>query len=445
MWLWKAHRTDKEMLEEVLKHIDTEEYGIGLTKFKAIRKSLGLHCTRQQGHTTESIHSVMVHLHEMYPKAGVCKTISLLFHEMDMSVSRSIVHEYFTTYEPNLVRQRKAQHLQQRRFWAAGVNDIWAIDQHNKWLRFGLALHTGIEPFSGRIMWMHIWHSNRNPQLILSYYLDVVDELGYIPLVTQSNPGTENFGIANAQTMLRQWHDRSLLGTLQHRWMRTKKNVMPEITWSQLQCHFTPGFESLLDRGVQQGWYNCDNTLQQLIFYWVFIPWLQCKLDAYRNRVNYTAKRHDRNKVLPHGVPELIHSATEDYGALDFKVIVDRAAIEHVHKVYINSAHPMFDLVSPAFGAFLEKCYTMLQRPPIGHGNAWTVYREMLALIQRQEEAQALHESIMDVEMPAEHLPLIEGLEDLPFNETDGNYYMGGVGGGLGLCKLSMKFLLTSG
>ncbi|KAI6146729.1 hypothetical protein BKA82DRAFT_152637 [Pisolithus tinctorius] len=30
--------------------------------------------------------------------------------------------------------------------------------------------------------------------------------------------------------------------------------------------------------------------------------------------------------------------------------------------------------------------------------------------------------------MPTEHLPLIEGLEDLPFNETDGNYYMGSVG-----------------
>lgn len=91
---------------------------------------------------------------------------------------RKVVREYFVTYEPELVRQRKAQRLQRRRFWAAGVNDIWAVDQHDKWLRFGLALHTGIEPFSGKIMWMRIWHSNRNPQLILSYYLDVVDELG---------------------------------------------------------------------------------------------------------------------------------------------------------------------------------------------------------------------------------------------------------------------------
>jgi hypothetical protein len=80
------------------------------------------------------------------------------------------MHEYFTMHEPHLVRQRKVNRLQRRCFWAAGVNDIWTIDQHDKWLWFGLALHTAIEPFSGRILWLKVWHSNRNPQLILSYY-----------------------------------------------------------------------------------------------------------------------------------------------------------------------------------------------------------------------------------------------------------------------------------
>lgn len=80
--------------------------------------------------------------------------------------------------------------------------------------------------------------------------------------MTQSDPGTENFGIANAQTMLRQFHDPQLTGTLQHRWMRSKKNVKPEIMWSQLRRRFTPGFEAKLEEGVQQGWYDSNNTLQ---------------------------------------------------------------------------------------------------------------------------------------------------------------------------------------
>ncbi|KAI6148862.1 hypothetical protein BKA82DRAFT_3978535, partial [Pisolithus tinctorius] len=74
---------------------------------------------------------------------------------------------------------RKTCHLRCCHFWAARVNDIWAVDQHDKWLRFGLALHTAVEPFSGKILWICVWHSNCNPQLILTYFLDVVKELGH--------------------------------------------------------------------------------------------------------------------------------------------------------------------------------------------------------------------------------------------------------------------------
>lgn len=54
----------------------------------------------------------------------------------------------------------------------------------------------------------------------------------------------------------------------------------------------------------------------------MFIPWLQRELDSYRERVNNTAKRADRNKVLPHGVPNDMYERPVDYGVLDFKVSV---------------------------------------------------------------------------------------------------------------------------
>ncbi|KAG1824248.1 hypothetical protein DFJ58DRAFT_738729 [Suillus subalutaceus] len=260
--LWKARQTDRQIVAELQKHFDTSCYGLGLTKFLKIREGMGLRRTRQQNHNIETIHDAMTHLRPMYPNAGAREVVSLLFHEWNMSVPRSIVISYFRTYEPELVRQWKANRLRRKRFWAAGVNDLFAVDQHDKWLRYGLGLHTGIEPFSGRIMWMRVWHSNRNPQLILSYYLDTLGTLGHMPMVTQSNPGSENYGIANAHTMLRQWHDPALQGSLQHHWMRTKKNVMPEITWSQMRRCFTPGFETLLNHGVTSGWYDTNNTLQ---------------------------------------------------------------------------------------------------------------------------------------------------------------------------------------
>ncbi|KAG1777880.1 hypothetical protein EV702DRAFT_1179146 [Suillus placidus] len=256
------------------KHIDTEHYGIGLAKFREIRESMGLQHTCQQGHTVESIRDAMMDIRQMYPKAGIREVISLLFHEKNMSVSRTIVSSYFAIFEPELVHECKARCLKRRRFWAAGVNDLFAVNQHVKWLRFGLGLHTGIKPFSGHIMWIHVWHSNRNLQLI--YHTTLIPSKNSV-----SDLGTKNFGIANAQTLLRQHYDPDLRGMLQHRWMRFKKIM---------------------------------------VFCWVFIPWLQHKLDVYRDCVNNTAKRHDRNKILPHGVPSLIYDSPQDFNALDFKV-----------------------------------------------------------------------------------------------------------------------------
>ncbi|KAG0691847.1 hypothetical protein DFH29DRAFT_1074198 [Suillus ampliporus] len=344
-----------------------------------------------------------------------------------MSVARSVVISYFAIHEPELVQQRQANRLRRRRFWAAGVNDIFAVDQHDKWLKYGLGLHTGIEPFQVGSCGLGFWHSNRNPQLILSYYLDTLETLGHMPMVTQSDPGSENFGIANAHTMLRQWHDPALRGTLQHRWMRSKKNVMPEITWSQLRRRFTPGFEALLDHGVLSGWYDTNNTLQLMLFRWVFILWLQRELDAYQDRLNNTAKRRDRNKVLPHGMPNLIYHSAADFGAFDFKIKVEHKALDHVRNLYIKPSHVVFDLVPLPFGDCVQRCYDELGCPLVMRRTVWEVYLRLLGMLQ-------VHDGIPD---HIDQLDDIEDLEDhdeLPYREeTNGTYYMGGVGGGLGL------------
>ncbi len=86
-----------------------------------------------------------------------------------------------------------------------------------------------------------------------------------MPLVTQSDLGSENYGVANDQSILRQWHDPNLKGTVQQRWMRHKNNVMPEIAWSQLRRRFTPGFETILEEGVTKGWYDINRPLDAYV------------------------------------------------------------------------------------------------------------------------------------------------------------------------------------
>jgi hypothetical protein len=80
-------------------------------------------------------------------------------------------------------------------------------------------LHAGLEAFSGEINWLKIWWMNKNPRLVAKFYLDTCQRIGGrsfyptlrvsynycmvgVPVITQSDPGTENNGIANAHTMI---------------------------------------------------------------------------------------------------------------------------------------------------------------------------------------------------------------------------------------------------
>lgn len=181
--------------------------------------------------------------------------------------------------EPDEVAQRRRRGFRRRHFWAAGVNDVWPQDQHDKWGRFGLWLHAGLEAFSGEINWLKIWWTNKNPRLVAKYYLDTCRRIGGksflqcislshcialgVPIITQSDPGTENYGVANAHTLIRHRLDPNLVNTLQHRFARGHANILSEIKWSVFRQDFAPGFEDILQDGVNRGWYNMNDPLEK--------------------------------------------------------------------------------------------------------------------------------------------------------------------------------------
>ncbi|KAI6104810.1 hypothetical protein EV401DRAFT_1893204 [Pisolithus croceorrhizus] len=60
---------------------------------------------------------------------------------------------------------------------------------------FSLALHTGIEPFSGWILQVKLWHSNHNHSFSYCTTWMLLKKW-------DCNLDTENFGIANPQILL---------------------------------------------------------------------------------------------------------------------------------------------------------------------------------------------------------------------------------------------------
>ncbi|KAK7030365.1 hypothetical protein VNI00_008426 [Paramarasmius palmivorus] len=451
--LWKRkHLTERQILDRLLaRHIDTQQYGLGLTKFRQIRKELGLLGTRQQGHTLESITEDMVVLRQQYPKAGRQDIINLLWTERQKRVSRRTVEDYFHRYEKDLVRQRRHRRLRRKRFWAAGGNDLWCVDQHDKWKRYGLGLHTAVDPFLGNIKWLKVWHSNRNPRLIVRYYLETVRRLGF----TQGDPGTENFSLAKAHSYIRQSLDPGLVGTLQHRWKRDKKNIPPEIVWSNLRTRWTPGFEDILEapeRYPQLGIrYDRSDPLQYNVFKWLFIPWLQAELDAYADRINNTRKRHQKHKITPQGgSPADMDEYPEEYGHVNhftdktnltnayylFQLRIDptNTILQDAEAIYAPPQHQVFELVPKEFEVEIEAIYTSLGKPEVSRDNVWKIYMDLLLRLEQQPTVGQMtllpyeeDEEDYSAEQLQKEIAVYQGLAD-----DEGECYLGGVNGGLG-------------
>ncbi|KAG1796186.1 hypothetical protein EV424DRAFT_1353195 [Suillus variegatus] len=158
----------------------------------------------------------------------------------------------------------------------------------------------------------------------------------------------------------------------------------------------------------------------RMVFHWIFIPWLQQELDAYQDR------------ILPHGVPNLIYHLSEDFGALDFKIKIEHKALDHVRNLYIKPSHCVFDLVPEAFGGCIQRCYDELGHPVVTRQSAWNIYLLLLHTLQMADELPCQIQLLDDDD--DDFVPLLDDYQDLPSREEpNGAYYMGGVGGGLGL------------
>lgn len=95
-----------------------------------------------------------------------------------MPLNRPLVDRYLQIHEPEQVAMRRRGTFKRRRAWAAGVNDCWAFDQHDKWMRFHLYMHGGLDICAGYQLWLKIWRSASDPRLICSYYLQAARKIG---------------------------------------------------------------------------------------------------------------------------------------------------------------------------------------------------------------------------------------------------------------------------
>ncbi|KAJ7107132.1 hypothetical protein C8R44DRAFT_637746, partial [Mycena epipterygia] len=428
-YYWTLNIKDTKMPDHILDHFDREKYGLRHRR----REAMGLLSARKRAASWDEIEPIYEELRKKFLNMGTRTMVASLRQDHDIKVPEAFLAQALKRVEPAAVMRKKQRRFRRKRFWAAGVMDIICFDQHDKWQRFGLWLHLGMDPFSGRIAWFRIYWTNRNGRLITSYYINVCREIGGIPLITQSDPGSENYGIANCHTVTRQRLDPTLEGSLQHRWMNKKAmNVKPEAMWSQFRRQFAPGFEDILNEGVNRGLYDLNRPLEKLVFRWLAIPWLQRELDAWVKRFNSTPRRADKHKILPHGIPDLIASKPESFATKDYKVVVTPDLFDEMEATWASPDDPVFNLVPPSFHAQATELYTAMGNPEVTFNTFWIAYGQLLNAFETLAVEEALVTDMEAADDHFEHAPdLIAGQRELRNGDNVigewGYAYLGGL------------------
>ncbi|KAF8509769.1 hypothetical protein BU17DRAFT_77806 [Hysterangium stoloniferum] len=273
--------------------------------------------THQQNHTPETIYNTIYKIRKCFPLCGIegiCK-------------SSQTIGQLLRMVESDEIKQCRHCGFHRHHLWAAGINDVWPQDQHDKWGRFGLWLHAGIEAFSSEINWLKVWWTNKNPRLIVKYYLDTCC-------------------VANAHTSI--WHhlDPNLLGTLQH--------------------HFATGHNNIL------------SEIKCLLFRWVAIPWLQTEVDHWVSLKNKSAPRASRHKLLLHGIPVLICANPSHFSAIDFKIPVPPELFDKMEAQYAPPDHPVFELVPQVFHEHFSNLYSAISQLEVSIETFWDIFHNLL-------------------------------------------------------------------
>jgi hypothetical protein len=89
-----------------------------------------------------------------------------------LQLFRPIISEYLRQTEPDVVDAQHYKQFKRQTFIAIGPNEMWSLDQHDKFKHYGLFFHVGLVPYPGVIHWCKVWWTVRNPKLIVCFYLD---------------------------------------------------------------------------------------------------------------------------------------------------------------------------------------------------------------------------------------------------------------------------------
>jgi hypothetical protein len=125
-------------------------------------------------------------------------------------------------------------------------------------------------------------------------------------------------------------------------------------------------------------------TTRQLrpLFYWIFVPLLQAKLEEFRIWWNHHRVRPQKEKNMPSGhVPADAFDHPQNFGGLDCLIEVPQTAVDDLRNMMTEDVGPRDTHLSwftAEFDELAENVYKQIGKPTLSLESAWGVFEKML-------------------------------------------------------------------
>lgn len=215
--------------------------------------------------------------------------------------------------EPGRSERLKKKRLTRRVYRVKGPNHIWHCDGHDKLKPYGFAIHGCIDGFSRKLIWLTVDRSNKDPLIVVNYYLESVAKSLIVPSVLRMDKGTENFITGDVQMLLRSNHNDDL-ATVATMYGPSTHNQRIERFWGSLKDStlqpYIDLFKDLEACGLLK---KADEYSMNCIRF--------CFMDVLRSELNNTIDSWNSHRIRqtkatdePSGVPNFLYSVPEYHG-----------------------------------------------------------------------------------------------------------------------------------
>ena len=220
--------------------------------------------------------------------------------------------------DPEGVASRRKQVFKKRIYRNEGPNWAWHLDGYDKLKPFGFSIHACMDGYSRKVLWLDVSHTNKDPKIIASLYLNCVSSIQACPRLVIADRGSENATLAGIQRFLRRSHGENKAGQRSFRYCRSTANQRIESYWSQLRRSCANWwinlFKDLVDTGVLDT--SLDYHVNCIRF--AFMPVIQKELDEVKELWNNHRIRKVRNTESKPGIPDVLYYTPELSGDVDY-------------------------------------------------------------------------------------------------------------------------------